>query len=175
METMMARKRTVCLFLAFLCLLLPTSRSFGEDRYIAVTSDVVNVRAEPSITSPIVAKAVRGDIFQVISEEDDWYGIALFSGESRYLYKPITRMTAYETKLPKEKAAIKRIYWEVVLVEIRALDEAAATCSGEVGECVRLEQLLRDKYTLQLFHKFGLQPPCYHRLIIEAAKDGISP
>jgi len=168
-------KGIFCLFLTLLSLLLHTSKSFGEDLYVQVVRDVVNVRSEPSVGAPIVAKAVRGDIFRVISEDGEWYEIALFSSETRYLYKPITRMTDYETKIPEKKARITAIYREVVRAEDRALNEAAAKCSGDVAECIRLEELLRDKYTLQLFHRFGLQPPCYHCLIVEAAKNTFSP
>lgn len=169
----MPRKTRHLLFLAIFSFLLPTAASFAEDIYIAVTGDVVNVRAEPSTESLIVAKAVRGDIFQVVSEEGDWYAVSLFSGEPRYIFKPITRETFYEINLPIDRETIKAIYRAVVRSENRALDEAAAACSGDVVECVRMERYLSDKYTLQLFHRFGLQPPCYHYLIVEAAKNSL--
>lgn len=160
--------------MVFLGLLTPASNGGAVEQYVEVVPEVVNIRAEPSTTSPIVAKAVRGDIFRVVSEAGWWYGIALFSGELRYLYKPLTRTTAYETTLLIEKEQISRIYEEVVRAEDRALNEAAAACSGDVAECVRLEQLLNDKYTLQIFHRFGLQPPLYPSLIVEAARNNSS-
>ncbi|MDX1764475.1 MAG: SH3 domain-containing protein [bacterium] len=166
----MARSRMVSLAVVFLALLTAPPMGGAAELYVAVVPEVVNIRAEPSTTSPVVAKAVRGDIFKVVSEDGGWYKIALFSGEFRYVYKPITRATVFEAELPTEKERISAIYQEVLRAEDRALNEAAAACSGDLQECVWLEQLLNDKYMLQIFHRFGLQPPLYPSLIVEAAK-----
>jgi SH3-like domain-containing protein len=146
----------------------------AEDRYIKVTGDRVNIRSEPNTKAQIVTKANRGDVFKVVSEEGDWYEISMFSGEWRYIYKPITAATTYTMEIPEDEELISTIFMALVQAENRALDQAAGKCSGDLHACSKHERLLNDQYTLNVFHEFNLQPPLYNKLIIEGVRINIS-
>ena len=69
------------MLLAFL-IGVTAGQSLAARRFIEVTRSTVNIRAQPGTRGQLVAKAYRGDIFELTGEEEGWFRIRLFSGKS---------------------------------------------------------------------------------------------
>ncbi len=155
--------------------------ALAEDKYVEIIGNKVNIRSGSSTKSSIVAKALKGDIFKYYGEKGDWYKISMFSGESRYVHKSLSKFTEYETELPNEVSKRRTIFREILRAEDRAQAEAdrkypmsdkyGRSIPGNIEKNIDYSRILNDKYKLEVIHKFNIQPPTYSKLVIEGVKN----
>lgn len=153
----------------FLLLHYPPS-VLSQERFVEITATNANIRSAPSTESPIVAKGLKGDIFQLASEDEGWFKIKMFSRELRYVYKTLGRETAYIYKLTDDRTKRHAIYRALRRAERRALEEASQVFIVDIDRNIELDRLLNDRYKLEVIHSLGLQPPVYQRIIDEGSR-----
>lgn len=148
--------------------------------YVVMGTPLVNVRTGPSTGSMVVGRAEKGDIFEVVGEEDGWYKIRMFSTVPRYVVKadfvyPLTRPDLVEGHgmiLPTSTARIRSIFWDTE----EGLDRAAREATEVIPVTLNrdrhtyLKQVLEDRVLLEMFHIHGVQPALYRELLGEARK-----
>ncbi|MBA7549084.1 hypothetical protein ES705_41557 [subsurface metagenome] len=152
---------------------------YADDQYIIVTGESVNIRTGVGITFPFVCDAREGDIFELIGKEGDWYKINMFSGEWRYIHaiyvKPTNKLPAY----PDDDSVRQEIFLALLEAENKALEEAdkkypywpisgRKAPEGNIEKNIDYQRILDDKYSLDVFHKFIVQPPIYTKIIVES-------
>jgi hypothetical protein len=142
---------------------------FAVNRYIEITRSTVNVRSEPSTSGSLVAKAKRGDIFELTGEENGWFQIRMFSGKSRFIHKNLAREAAYSLQVPQDLELRKKVYEGWFNAERRAKREADRRHPPDRDLEANLEyqQLLNDRYKLEMMQTLGVQAPLYRRIILE--------
>jgi len=164
------------IFAGFLCLLLilllGVTPVFSEDKYIQVTGEKVNIRFKNNSNSTIIAKAKKGDIFELISEKGNWFEINIFSGEYRYIHKSLGKIVSYVPALPQSESNRKAIFHELLMIEDKADSEANRKYPGDIYKMIDYCRILDDRYKLEIFHCYNVQPPIYTKLIVEGVKKG---
>jgi len=152
----------------------------AQDRYIRITANRVNIRAGPSTSSVIVAKARKDDVFELHSMEGEWYKIRLFSVNWRYVHKSLAEPAFYVASIPG-KASIRRGLFRALLqAENRAeanADQryplegrAGRPIPGNIKRNMDYMRLLDDRYKLEVIHKFDVQPPIHDIIISQGVK-----
>ena len=144
--------------------------ALAAEEYVQITGDRVNVRFWPSTASRVVAQARRGDIFKLYDILDQWYGINLFAGHTRYLHRSLAKVVDYRPELP-EDAVRYSIFHAAVGAERRSREDADAEfpsrdssyrlIPGNPDKRSKYRRILQDRYILQIYHDHGLQPPLY--------------
>jgi len=172
----------VCVYLTVLIasLALVPSTVLADADYIEVVGKVVNVRTGPDSSSDVVAEARKGDIFELEGQEGEWYEIDMFSGEWRYIYKRTAKKVTYTLLLPTSVSTRRSIFRALSSAEDRSQAEAdrkypmadryGRPISGNMERNIDYMRLLDDRYKLEVFHQFGVQPPIYIKLIVEGVQ-----
>ena len=149
---------------------------FSGDMYIQVMGERVNIRLENNLNSMIVAQAVKSDIYRLKSEKGNWYEITIFSGESRYIHESLGKIISYIPALPKSETTRQAIFHELGEAKDRAVSEANEKFPPDVYDNIykniNYAHILEDRYKLEIFHRYKVQPPIYWQLIAEAEKKG---
>jgi hypothetical protein len=149
--------------------------------FVVMGSPLVNLRTGPSTGSIVVGRAEKGDIFEVVGEEDGWYKIKMFSSAPRYVIKadfiyPLARtdlVEAHGMLLPTSTARVRSIFWDTE----EGLDRAAREATEVIPVTLNrdrhlyLKQILEDRVLLEMFHIHGIQPALYRELVGEARKE----
>jgi len=176
------KKRILLLVVTVLVLGLVYSITLAAEsiptRFIEITGNTVNIRIGPSTSTTIVAQAKKGDIFELKGETNGWYKIDMFSGEYRYVHKPLAKLTTYTIFLPSSASIRQKIFNLLGEAEDRAMDEADQKYPMNTPDNVKQNmddnidymRLLIDKYELTIFHEFKVQPAIYGELIVEVIK-----
>lgn len=175
----MKRKIVALLVFALAIALVTPVISAGEE-YIKVVGKVANIRTGPGTSSGVIVQARKGDIFELRGQEGEWYKIAMFSGEWRYIYKPISKKVTYTLLLPTSISTRRSIFRALSSAEDRSQTEAdrkypiadryGHPISGNMERNIDYMRLLDDRYKLGVFHQFGVQPPIYIKLIVEGVE-----
>lgn len=161
-------------------LALVPSTILADVDYIEVVGKVVNVRIGPGTSSDVIVQARKGDIFELRGQEGEWYKIAMFSGEWRYIYKPLAKKATYTLLLPTSISTRRSIFRALSSAEDRSQAEAdrkypmadryGHPISDNMERNIDYMRLLDDRYKLGVFHQFGVQPPIYIKLIVEGVE-----
>lgn len=146
--------------------------SQAVEPFVEITASRVNIRTAPRLSSAIVTRARRGDIFRLRSRRGRWYEIELFTGEPRYVFAELARPT--RARPPAIPAALrKRVEKAAAAARDRARREAAAAVplpqgggsaalsKAMVDRAVDRELFLVDRYMTAAFHRLGLSPAAY--------------
>ena len=173
------KKRILLLVVTVVVLGLVYSTTLAAEsiptRFIEITGNIVNIRTGPSTSTTIVARAKKGDIFELKGEINGWYKINMFSGEYRYIHKSLAKLTTYTISLPSSASIRQKIFSLIGEAEDRAMDEAdqkyPMNISNNIDQNIDYERLLIDKYKLTIFHEFKVQPVIYRELIVEVIKE----
>ena len=144
--------------------------SYAEE-YIVIVKDDVNIRLEPNTKSTVLAKSQKGDIFRIAESEGDWYSIYMFSGEIRYIYKPLTEKINKVPDLPVSMELKKKVYKELSVAKDRAATESYKEYPNDIFKQIDLERRLNDKYKLPAFQKHDIPPARYHKLMGEGLRN----
>jgi hypothetical protein len=149
--------------------------------YVVMGTPLVNLRTGPSTGSMVVGRAEKGDIFEVVGEEDGWYKIKMFSSSPRYVIKAdfvyaLTRdglVEGHEMFLPTSTARLRSIFWDTE----EGLDRAAREATEVIPVTLNrdrhtyLKEVLEDRVLLEMFHIHGVQPALYRDMVREARKE----
>jgi hypothetical protein len=149
--------------------------------YVVMGTPLVNLRTGPSTEAMVVGRAEKGDIFEVVGEEDGWYKIKMFSSKPRYVIQadfvyPLTEdqlVDGHAMFLPSSTARARSIFWDTE----EGLDRAAREATEVIPVTLSrdrhtlLKQILEDRVLLEMFHIHGLQPALYGELLAEARRE----
>jgi len=146
-------------------------QSSADGEYLRVTGATVNIRFAPNASSDVVAKAEENDIFKLSSEEGmekgDWYSVLLFAGEWRYIHKSLAKRTQSQSQMPTERVK-RKLFNSMRNIERRAMDEADRMFSPkDYAKNIDYQRVLIDRYKLDLFRKFNVQPTHAEEIILE--------
>ena len=99
-------------------LLLITTTIFSQE-YIQIIRPDINIRMKSTTESPIVGHAFEGEIYITNGEEPKWYSVLLPSGESRWIYKKLTKKTQL-TNFISDHISIREIQEELKIASDKA-------------------------------------------------------
>jgi hypothetical protein len=164
---------------SLLIALTPVS-TFPQSRHVKITTNRVNVRGGPGTSSPIVAKARVGDVFELQGRDKKWYKIRMFSVNLRYVHKSLAEVIPYSVTPPKGVSTRRKIFKALVRAEDRAEQEAdrrypvenkyGRPISGNVKRNIDYMWLLSDRYKLEVMHRFKVQSPIHSIILDEGIK-----
>jgi len=150
--------------------------------YVVMGTPLVNLRTGPSTNAMVIGRAEKGDIFRVLGQTEDWYRIAMYSGEPRYVTKadfvyPLDQedlVEGHEMFLPPSTARSRAIFWDTEEGLDRAAREAMEILPPTLNRerYTVLKKVLEDRILLEMFHIHGLQPALYRDLVSEARREG---
>jgi uncharacterized protein YgiM (DUF1202 family) len=167
------KKFILCFFLILALIAVGLTPVFSEDRYIQITGEKVNIRFKNDLNSTVVAKAGKGDVFELKSEKGNWYEINMFTGEYRYIHNSLATVVAYSSSLPSLSTA--RAMWSAFgeAEDKSMLDaEKKYPISQNMNKNIEYSRILEDRYKLQIFHKYNIPPVAYMKILTEGAKRG---
>jgi hypothetical protein len=172
-------------FLSVMLLLLGVpweSATAAPQDYVVMGTPLVNLRTGPSTNAMVIGRAEKGDVFRVLGEAGEWYRIAMFSGEPRYVTRadfvyPLTEedlVEGHRMFLPPSTARSRAIFWDTE----EGLDRAAREAMEMIPPTLNrerytvLKKVLEDRILLEMFHIHGIQPALYRDLVSEARREG---
>ena len=157
---------------------LSGAEALAAQDYIVMGTPLVNIRTGPSTASMVVERADKGDIYEVLGEEDGWYKIRMFSADPRYVNNadfiyPVARdslVAGHEMILPTSTARIRSVFWDTEAGLDRAAREATEVIPVTLNRDrhTYLRNVLEDRILLQMFHIHGMQPALYGELVAAA-------
>jgi hypothetical protein len=153
----------------------------GEESYIVMTDEQGEIHVAPDPASPIVAHAYLGDVFNVTGVQNQWYEIQMLSSAHWYLHRShAQKKRTYKLMLPADVDVRHTIFNAIVKAEARAHQKAAhapllVTTSVENGSgsedvAPMDDDLLEDRYVLEVIHAFGIHLP----EVSEIAAEGLT-
>ena len=142
------------LLLTFFILIFTISVS---SQFVQVSSGIADIRVRvlPETESRIVGEAIDGDIFRYISEEGNWIEIVMFSGDLRYIHNSMVEVLNRGISAPFSKDVCTKL--------VKSLEEAKIKSFSESNSI--FQNILLDRYYLEIFHEFNLQPVIYPLVI----------
>lgn len=171
----LAHKDVACFLFVIAGLIFSLSfLGMASNEYVRVIKGNVNIRTEPSTRSLTVGSAKEGDTFELVGEEGKWYEIDLFSGGRRFLHKSLARPVSYRPEVPEDVAIRRQVFREWNEAGKRAKSDADRKYppGKALDRNLAYEQLLRDRYRLELLQESGIQPPAFRRILIEGYQKG---
>ncbi len=176
----MRTNRILLLLLIFLVGSSVPRVCLGGAQYAEITADRVNIRTRPTTSSRIVAKARRGDIFELHGKEGNWYRIKMFSPNWRYVHRSLVQRAQYVHSVPNLVSVRRDIFQALVRAQNRTDVKADETCpvqdkhgtplSDNVRKNLELMWLLNDRYKLHVMHRFAVQSPIHDSIMHEGIK-----
>lgn len=170
----MFKRFAFCFSLISILIIGDLTPLFSEDIYIQVMKERVNIRLENNLSSAIIAKARKGDIYKLKSEKGNWYEITLFSGENRYIHRSLGKIISYISTLPESESTRRAIFHELGEAKDRAINDANKIFPPDIYDNIykniNYAHILEDRYKLEIFHRYKVQPPIYWQLMAEGAK-----
>ena len=141
-------------------ILMPMLLSSQE--FIKIMRPDINIRMFPSISSTIVGHAFSGEVYKKMGENDQWYQVALPSGENRWIYKKLAQLVHYQ-------CVFENIDYKLIKNELLdSKNQALITSRVEKIENLninQIEQVLIDRGALIVLQKHNIDP-CCHQLIM---------
>jgi hypothetical protein len=180
LEKKMRFSRLLPPILSFWFAILGPSEVFAQPKYAKITADAVNIRVGPSLSSQIVSRARKGDVFELHGKEGKWYRIRLFSATLRYVSRSLAEATSFVASPPGEVSVRQSIFRALMRAEDRAEAEAdrkypledgrGRLIPGNVRKNIDTMWLLADGYKLQAMHRLQVQPPIHDKIIGEGIR-----
>jgi len=140
-----------------------------------ITVDKCSIYTSPDSSSSIVAQAQKGDMFELKGEGGGgrYYKITMFSGEWRYIPKSAANSVEYRVSLPSN--SVCRIVWDALgKIEAQAMKEAdfkyPPQNKDNINNNIDYSRILFDKYKLEMFRKYRIQPPVYGKILVEGQR-----
>ena len=161
--------RRLFIILFFVICITPV---FSLELCVEITNSDVNIRAMNNSSSSIVCKAHKGDVFAYKSQIGSWYQIGMFSDEYRYVHADFAKVIHYDKEIfLSDKGIIKFVN---ILKECkrRAFKKADAKYdfNSQMNRNIDYTKLLIDRYKLDKFHKWKIQPVQNKKVIIKYNK-----
>ena len=145
---------------------------FSQEQCIKITGSNVNIRAINNSSSLIIGKAHKGDVFAYKSTNDSWYRIVMFSGEYRFVHINFAKLVNYDIKIDLSDKNILKFIDTLGECESRAFNEANTKydVKTEIYKNVEYSRILIDRYKLEIFHDWKIQPILYKGLVFKYFK-----
>ncbi|UCC81139.1 MAG: SH3 domain-containing protein [Candidatus Zixiibacteriota bacterium] len=149
--------------------------------YAVMIAKNVNIRTGPGMDNYIVCRGEKGDLYNYVGEEGDWYMVEMFSGEIRYIGKSVGARLTEQQLLPGHNMAVPEsegrrmsIFRDIEYAKDRAKKEAGEIIP-EVVDRERYENfraIREDGNILYIMHVYGVQPALYDEIIKEGERKG---
>jgi hypothetical protein len=130
------------------------SRVYVVQAYLEVTVDEASVYSAPDLSSEVVVKAQKGDIFRSYGTDGEWYEIAITELPLRFIHKSVAESTD-APKLEVTEAVRKNICMELDAVYKQANEESFEKLQLG-GDSYRWFLLQLDRQSLPIFREFGI-------------------
>jgi hypothetical protein len=141
-----------------------------REYYIIITDEQGDIHVAPDPAAPIVAHAYLGDVFHVRGVQKQWYDIQLLSKAHWYLHRShAQKKRTYKFTLPANVNVRHTIFNAIVAAEAHAHQEAmhapwfVTTPAGNGADHEEIipinDDLLEDRYVLEVMHAFGIHLP----------------
>jgi len=157
------KKPYIIFFLSTLFIIIFTFSTFAQ--FVRVTSEFANIRLMPDTESIIIGKAFENDIFGYEGEENDWIKINMFSSEHRYIHHNLVKVINYGISAPFSNDICQSLMKRLEEAEDRSLVESdnkyPLTNSENTEKNNEYQRMLLDRYILEVFHEYDLQPVVY--------------
>ena len=149
--------------------------------YVVITGDRVNIRTAPSVSAPVVAQALKGDIFTQHGKEGQWYTISMFSGEWRYVHTSFASETPSHVAVPPDVITRREIFDAHLKAESRLQTDVDQSLTERIPflagiptdqRATAYQALLMDRYRLAVAHQFGIRVPEYGIIVAEGLQKG---
>ncbi len=115
--------------------------------------------------SIIIGKAFENDIFGYEGEENDWIKISMFSGEHRYIHHSLVKVINYGISASFSNDICQSLMKRLEEAEDRSLVESdnryPLSNSKNMEKNNEYQRILLDRYILEVFHEYDLQPVVY--------------
>jgi SH3-like domain-containing protein len=145
-----------------------TTYALSAPRFVETIRNA-NIRSGPSTRSTLVAASKKGDIFQLIKETDKWYIVRMFSGDTRYIFKSLARVTTYTPAMPDTIEERRDIFrgWIEADKTAQADADRRYPPNKNLKRNLNYLHLQADRKKLEITHKYRLQPPDLRRIVLE--------
>jgi len=164
----MLLKKKKNFFITLILLIFLANLGLAAPRFIETIRNA-NIRAGASTRATLVATSQKGDVFQLINENDKWYIVSMFSGDERYIYKTLARITAYTPTLPETIEQRREVFqaWKDADASAQAEADRRYPPDRNLKRNLNYMKLQVDRKKLDIAHKFKLQPPDLRRIVLE--------
>lgn len=157
------KKSYIIFFLLTLFIIIFTFSASAK--YVRVTSEFANIRLMPDTESIIIGRAFENNIFGYEGEENDWIKINMFSGEHRYIHHNLVKVINYDISASFSNYICPYLMKRLEEAENKSLVESDNKYplgnSENVEKNIEYQRILLDRYILEIFHEFDLQPVVY--------------
>jgi hypothetical protein len=144
--------------------------------YVVMISRNINLRTGPGTDRFVIARAWKGDIFELVDEIGNWYEILMFSGDYRYVSKSwAARLTedqlvpGHHMVPPSDGDRLNTLYRDILHARERAgleADEIIPPLENEARNRV-LRNILEDRHLLEVMQMYSVQPALYCEIVNE--------
>ena len=157
-------KRAFIIFFFLIILIIIFSFNVFAN-FVRVTSDFANIRLIPDTESIVIGQAIKNDIFEYEGQENDWIKINMFSEDHYYIHHSLVKVINYAISVPFSndicQSLMKRLDEIKNKSQLEADNKFPLTNSENVGKNNDYQKLLIDRYILEVFHEYNLQPVVY--------------
>ena len=139
------------------------SFSLIAQEYIEIIKTDINIRMHPTTSSTIVGHAFLGEVYKKNGENAKWYSVILPSGETRWIYKKLTKIVDYTNPETSEKDIL------IIQDDIKtASNKASLDSNNEIINGlnkVDINNILLDRYVLLVLQKYSIDPAQYDLIL----------
>jgi hypothetical protein len=147
--------------------------------YVVMTSRNINLRTGPDTGSFIIARAWKGDIFELVGEAGNWFEIEMFSGDTRFVSKSwaakltdSSLLPGHNMILPVADDTLRSLHRDIVHARERAAREAEQVipASADKRSNEDFRHILEDRHILEVMAMYSVQPALYRDLVDAVAR-----
>lgn len=175
------RRRSIALLLVGIIIaVLVIPACVLSKEYVVMISRNINIRTGPGTDRFVIARAWKGDIFELVDEIGNWYEIVMFSGDYRYVSKSWAARLTEEQMVPGHNMAapadgdrLNTLYRDILHTRERAgreADELIPPLENEARNRT-LRNILEDRHLLELMQMYSVQPALYCEIVSEMEGD----
>lgn len=134
----------------------------GQD-YIQIVKTDINIRMNPTTSSPIVGHAFFGEIYETNGQNEKWYSVILPSGKSRWIYKSLVKKTEFT---PANLISLNTglIQEEIILASDNAERDSNSKIIDDLDR-FEINDILYDRYNLIVMQKYSLNPAQFESVL----------
>lgn len=169
------KKYLVILASLIMILVFISADAFCDELAVLHHSGVL-IRSGPSTSKFVVGEASKGELYCLVTEEDNWFQIEMFSGDTRFISKSYSsRLKESELDprhhfvLPSSVAKRRDVYNRIQRAKKRTDREAEEIIPNSINpeRNMRYRKILEDRYILKVFQNHEVHPGLYPDLLEE--------
>lgn len=151
--------------------------SAQQQQYVRIDVPAANIRVNPTTSSGVVGKAVKGDVFEYEGRQGDWLRINMFSGEYQWVHASLASLIGDPPTYPASANRRRSIFEAMVRAEDRAVRESMARYPNpaDFRRQTDLQRLLDDRYKLETANAKKFPVAWWNRLVVEGTEGGWTP